>query len=78
MDKNEFEKLYPNYCKACKGWGIFKQISPKVNLQDCDCVKNGQCPRCGEANSLSRAGQCSECGFSMDDKERGLPGSVVD
>jgi hypothetical protein len=28
MNPSEYEKAYPNYCKSCKGWGMFKRTSP--------------------------------------------------
>jgi ribosomal protein S27AE len=77
MERNEYEKIYPNYCKSCKGWGMFKKISPDVYIWDCDCIKNRQCPRCGEVNTLDRMDSCSKCGWHRDDNERGLPGSMV-
>jgi len=76
MDKNEYEKLYPNYCRECNGWGMFKQISPNVRIWDCDCIKQ-RCPRCGGVGTLDRMDQCSKCGWSRDETNRGLPGSVV-
>jgi len=77
MDKNEYKKKYPNYCRDCKGWGMFKRMSPDIFIWDCKCIENGHCPRCGELNTLNKMDECSKCGWHRDDKERGLPGSIV-
>jgi hypothetical protein len=78
MTRPEYVTAFPAYCRKCEGWGAHKQLQPRVIISDCTCVQEGQCPRCGvtkETFELSR--DCAECGWNMDDKERGLPGSNV-
>jgi hypothetical protein len=77
MDRTEYEKAYPNYCKPCKGWGMFKTLNPNILFWDCECVKVARCPRCGEEKALDNMRKCSKCGWNQYDKGRGLPGSHV-
>ena len=76
MNQTEFEKNYPGYCRKCKGWGMCKSLSPNIQILDCECFKEGHCPRCGE-NQLDTLRICSNCGWNPDDANRGLPGSRV-
>jgi hypothetical protein len=77
MNRSEYLKRYPNYCKSCEGWGGFKKLDRPPYLWHCnDCIKKGLCPRCGEA-SLNPLFKCTLCGWDPDDGDRGLPGSNV-
>lgn len=77
MDRAEYEKTYPNYCKSCEGWGRFKKQDRPPYISDCDdCIKKGRCPRCGGA-SLNNLFNCTKCGWDNDDNDRGLPESNV-
>lgn len=76
MNPSEFERAYPNYCRKCKAWGMFKSLSPKIHFSDCECIKARRCPRCGE-RALSDLDTCDNCGWYRDDANRGLPGSNV-
>ncbi len=77
MERTEYQETYPNYCKRCQGWGMFKRLSPDVRIWDCEeCITKGRCPRCGE-NALNEMDTCANCGWYRDDNTRGLPGSNV-
>jgi len=77
MDDAQYEKAYPNYCRKCQGWGMFKSYSPNVRIWDCEaCITKRICPRCGE-KALDNMDNCTRCSWSRDDRDRGLPGSNV-
>ena len=77
MDRTEYEKIYPNYCKKCEGWGMFKRLSPDIYFWDCEeCITKGVCPRCGE-KALDTMDSCTKCGWHRNEGNRGLPGSNV-
>ncbi len=59
-ERRAFEKKYPNYCRACQGWGsrVYRfdpspagmSLSPGYmeDWEPCtECVEKGKCPRCG-------------------------------
>ena len=68
---------WPNYCKACGGWGVFQRAdhepneSGEITLKLCDALPPGTCHRCGApdgidaADGLSRG--CRYCGWDYDD-----------
>lgn len=74
MDRGEYEERYQNYCRSCKGWGIHIGIRPDINIKDCECMKQGRCPRCGSEKALNNMYKCGVCGWDVCDDERGLPG----
>lgn len=76
MERTEYERVYPNYCRRCQGWGMFKRLSPDVYFWDCECITNRRCPRCGE-NALNNMDTCIKCGWHRDEINRGLPGSLT-
>ncbi len=77
MGRAEYEVTYPNYCRKCQGWGVFKTLSPNIYLWDCEeCITKGFCPRCGES-AIDNLGICTKCGWHRDDSNRGLPGSNI-
>lgn len=73
MTGSEYENTYPKYCKSCKGWGIFIKASPDVFFWECDCLKQGRCPRCGADHVLDYY-KCKECNWDVSDSNRGLAG----
>lgn len=75
MDRVEYERTYPNYCKACKGWGVSMSLSPDVRFSDCDCVRQHLCPQCGE-KTLNDMYKCGSCGWDVCSEDRGLPGGT--
>jgi len=74
MDRAEYERTYPKYCKDCKGKGGHITFSPDVYFWECEkCVKQNICPRCGE-QTLDEMQKCSDCGWDRcDNEQRGLP-----
>ena len=74
MDRSKYEAVYPKYCRKCLGWGLFKSLSPALQIQDCECVREDRCPRCGE-KALNSGLVCGECDWKTSDRDRGLPGS---
>jgi hypothetical protein len=80
---------WPNYCKACGGWGVFQRAdhepneSGEITLKLCDALPPGTCHRCGApdgidvADELSRG--CRYCGWDYDDgvPEPGGPGKQL-
>ena len=76
MERAEFERTYPKYCRKCLGWGMFKTMSPDIQFCDCkECIGKGNCPRC--STILGESHTCAECGWDQNDGARGLPGSNV-
>jgi hypothetical protein len=72
----DYEGKYARHCRRCKGWGLFKRLSPNVQFSECpDCFEQGKCPRC--AAELTELSVCPECTWEVDDQRRGLPGSNV-
>lgn len=71
MELNEYLVKYPNYCRKCKGWGMFTpHMAP---FHDCEeCVENEICARCG-THPLDEMNHCSSCGWTML-KDEGLLG----
>jgi hypothetical protein len=79
-EKAEFERMFPNYCRACGGWGGHSyryDPSPagvslsRGYMEDWDpcaeCVEKGKCPHCaGEIVDRSGDGDwaCPKCGWS--------------
>jgi len=76
VDREEYERTYPNYCKSCKGWGSHIGISPDIWFQDCECVEERRCPRCGAKDALDNMYKCTECGWDVCGDDRGLPGGT--
>jgi len=76
MTREEYLRIFPGYCKKCEGWGLHKGFRPTVHFRECECMQADTCPRCGRENALD-LGTCRVCGWNVDDKERGLPGSKV-
>lgn len=74
MDRAEYEKTYPKYCRKCKGWGMFHNRD--LRFWDCECISNSLCPRCGKEHAFNEMDTCTACGWHRDDRERGLPGSI--
>jgi hypothetical protein len=73
MERTEYLRMFPSYCKKCEGWGILK--NSESSLSECDaCFASGTCPRCATENAVG-SGVCDECLWDIDDEERGLPGS---
>jgi hypothetical protein len=74
MDRADYERVYPNYCKACEGKGGFISYSPDVHFWECEkCVEQDICPRCG-VQALDEMQKCSSCEWDRSDVEqRGLP-----
>lgn len=60
--RNEFEKKFPNFCRACEatGWEISTDSVPygstNVSMNSSDlcesCIGHGKCPRCGQDETL--------------------------
>jgi ribosomal protein L37E len=76
MTPEQYVVSYPGYCRICEGRGLHKGFKPNIWFKDCDCVQEGRCPRCGiQGAEFERSRECAACGWNMDDKERGLPGS---
>lgn len=61
-ERDEFIKLFPNYCKTCNGWGgHWYEYDPSPSgvslapgkmrdFNECpDCYEKGRCPHCGSA-----------------------------
>jgi hypothetical protein len=76
MDPVEAWKArWPNYCRACGGWGAYQQEDPvlgEIALVACTALPEGTCHRCAAADAvhpedavLSRG--CRECGWDHDD-----------
>lgn len=60
-DQQEYDRVWPNHCSNCDGWGVFYSkydpspagvsLSPgyMVDVEVCEkCIDQGICPRCGE------------------------------
>jgi hypothetical protein len=72
----QFERLWPNYCKHCGGWGGssyqeshgFKGGGSETIFDLCGALENEQCHRCG-ARGLSEDGEgpCKACGWNFDE-----------
>jgi hypothetical protein len=77
VTRQEYITAFPYYCRTCEGWGLHKAVQPNIRFWDCSCVTSDTCPRCGAIDTLSLSRVCSRCKWDMDDKERGLPGSLV-
>ena len=77
MTREEYIAAFPNYCGKCQGWGALKSLSPTIQIRGCECMEGKTCPRCGSKNGLDEMYVCVDCQWNMDDKERGLPGSIV-
>jgi len=75
MEQAEFLRAFPSYCPRCQGWGVQKSFSPDVRIWECDCLIQRTCPRCGTKEVIQDPLSCALCGWNIDDKERGLPGS---
>lgn len=73
MDRIEYLKMYPNFCKECHGRGGWSNSEGQFG--DCECLKQGLCPQCGE-QTLSEMEECSKCGWNKCDRDRGLPGGI--
>lgn len=80
-EKEEYEKLYPNYCRTCRGWGVIEgggdlvdygstQVHLPTYPEPCPaCSDEGICPRCGKQDLvLDDTGMpnCVSCGFKAD------------
>lgn len=55
-----WKEKYPNHCKKCMGAGVLEYTEnmaplgsgrywPMQQQEPCECVEDGNCPRCGEA-----------------------------
>ena len=78
MERTEYLRTYPSFCRKCEGWGILKGFTPQFRISECECLEIRTCPRCGTANSIGESPLvCTHCGWDVDDKQRGLPGSNV-
>lgn len=78
--RNEFEKKFPNFCRACEatGWQIYTDSVPygstNVSMNSSDlcesCIGHDKCPRCGHFGTLDEDGWflCHECGYDSEDK----------
>lgn len=77
MEHGEYIRAFPSYCKQCQGWGIQKSFSPVVRIWECDCLNQRICPRCGAKDVIQDSLACALCGWHVEDKDRGLPGSNV-
>jgi hypothetical protein len=76
MTLEEYVPTYPNYCRICKGWGVFKGFTPGLHIEDCSsCLGKDTCPRCAGETLDVGLYECSRCHWNRDDKARGLPGS---
>lgn len=75
MNRAEYERDYPKYCKDCKGKGGHIALSPDVHFWDCEkCIGQGICPRCGEQALDEIQRKCNNCEWDRGDSEhRGLP-----
>jgi hypothetical protein len=73
---------WPNHCKACGGWGVFRRVSHKpgeiaghesgeITLRLCDALPSGTCHRCGASDGINVADElsrgCRYCGWDYDD-----------
>jgi len=76
MDRDEYLRRFPGYCKTCQGWGVHRTSSPEFRMWECGCVGANTCPRCGAQDGLVDL-TCAKCQWDLDDKERGLPGSLT-
>ncbi|KGD37427.1 hypothetical protein DP44_1600 [Burkholderia pseudomallei] len=77
MNQTEFEKTYLGYCRECNGWGVIKSINPNTRFEECECIKEGRCPRCSQEGLGTYDICCANCGWQRDSADRGLPGSLI-
>jgi ribosomal protein L37E len=76
VERTEYQKTYPNYCRTCRGWGTIVGLRPDIDISDCEeCIAKEHCPRCGQ-DALDEMDTCSNCGWYRDDNNRGSPGSA--
>ena len=61
---------WPNYCRKCGGWGGFSYPGTYWEPPDyspCDCVREGNCPRCNHLHDKDWEGEiCARCGWRFD------------
>jgi hypothetical protein len=71
--KAEYETAWPDCCSNCQGWGYFEDTQrhdpygEEVITDPCDCMLEGDCPRCGRFSGDEWAEgdptPCPHCGF---------------
>lgn len=86
-DYNRFLEDFPNYCHKCDGWGgHWTRYDPSPSgislpsgyMEDfdpCECVDNGECPRCRQMLMMDEKDEhqvCHYCNWTSEDPE-GLP-----
>jgi hypothetical protein len=77
MERGEYLKTFPSYCKQCQGWGIQRSFSPVVRIWECDCLNQSICPRCGAKDVIQDSLACRFAAGTWTTRDRGLPGSEV-
>jgi hypothetical protein len=65
---------WPNYCRACSGWGCFQRynaVNRETTITLCDVLPAGSCHRCGASDGIDPEDEvgrgCRHCGWSYDD-----------
>lgn len=71
-DRAAFEEKWPDYCRACGGWGKWSRPQTRWEPADggpCESLPDGTCHRCNFEAGLTPDGDgpCSHCGWNYDD-----------
>jgi len=78
LEKEEYEKLWPDHCKQCDGWGYahFPHNSAPDKVEACTCITGGFCPRCMHESLDEKGENCSNCGWhtNWEEDEWSTPG----
>ena len=74
--RQDWIKKWPNYCKKCDAVGVHEEsqnhpygstTATETWTEPCECLNNGECPRCGQAVMTDDVKPCSNCEWNWGD-----------